>query len=69
MENAKSLTVLITGTNKGLGHDLVKLFLKNHPEAIIYGTSREQPKAAYDRWSLLDEKKQITCKKLDVCSD
>jgi len=41
MENPQTLTILITGTNKGLGFDLVKIFLKNHPEAIIYATSRE----------------------------
>lgn len=41
MESPKRLTVLITGTNKGIGLDLVKIFLKNQPEAIIYATSRE----------------------------
>lgn len=37
-----SLKVLITGTNKGIGHELVKIFLKRNPNAMIYATSREQ---------------------------
>ena len=36
----KSLHVIITGTNKGIGQDLVKIFLKNHQEVIVYATSR-----------------------------
>jgi len=34
------LRVLITGTNKGIGYDLVKIFLKRNPETVIYATSR-----------------------------
>lgn len=33
--------VLITGTNKGIGNDLVKIFLKRHPQVEVYATSRE----------------------------
>jgi len=36
-----NLRILITGTNKGIGNDLVKIFYKNHSNAIIYATSRE----------------------------
>ena len=37
----QKLNVLITGTSKGLGQDIVKIFIKKHPEAIIYATSRD----------------------------
>ena len=47
MDKKKALTVLITGTNKGLGLDLLKLFLKNNPKATIYATSRSDSKIAY----------------------
>ena len=46
----KAFTVLITGTSKGLGFDLTRIFLKKHPEAIIYATSRENPEKAAERW-------------------
>ena len=36
----KNLTVLITGTSKVLGNDLVKLFLNNNPNSTIVATSR-----------------------------
>jgi short-subunit dehydrogenase len=36
----KNFTVLITGTSKGLGYDLVKLFLNNNPNSMIIATSR-----------------------------
>ena len=34
------LKVLITGTNKGIGNELVKQFLRKNPNAQIYATSR-----------------------------
>lgn len=34
------LKVLITGTNKGIGYELVKTFLKYSQNAVIYATSR-----------------------------
>lgn len=39
-----SLNVLITGTSKGLGHDLVKIFAKKHPNSVIFATSRDKIK-------------------------
>jgi len=39
----QALKVLITGTNKGLGNDLVKIFINKNPETIVYATSRELP--------------------------
>jgi NAD(P)-dependent dehydrogenase (short-subunit alcohol dehydrogenase family) len=36
----KPFTVLITGTSKGFGYDLVRIFLKRHPKAVIYATAR-----------------------------
>ena len=38
MKTAKN--ILITGTSKGLGNELVKIFLKKHPEVTIIATSR-----------------------------
>lgn len=35
------LRILITGTNKGIGNELVKQFLMKTPNALIYATSRE----------------------------
>lgn len=32
--------VLITGTNKGIGYELVKIFLQHNPDYNIYATSR-----------------------------
>ena len=46
----KTFTVLITGTSKGLGYDLTRIFLKKQPKAIIYATSRETPDKAAERW-------------------
>ena len=43
---SNSLKVLITGTSKGLGHDLVKIFGKKHPNSIIFATSRDNIKKA-----------------------
>ena len=37
----QGLKVLVTGTSKGLGYDIVKIFLKRHPQATIYATSRD----------------------------
>ena len=37
----QQLTVLITGTSKGIGKDLVRIFLEQNPNAVIYATSRE----------------------------
>ena len=37
----EELNILITGTSKGLGYELVKIFLKKHPQATIYATSRD----------------------------
>lgn len=34
------LKVLVTGTSKGIGFDLAKIFLTNNPNAVIYATSR-----------------------------
>lgn len=34
------LIVVITGTNKGIGYDLVKIFLQLHQDSVIYATSR-----------------------------
>ena len=57
----KCLSVLITGTSKGLGFDLVRIFLKKHPEATIYATSRDGPQKAADRWKDIDTKKAVKC--------
>ena len=35
------LNILITGTSKGLGEDLVKIFIQKNPQAVVYATSRE----------------------------
>jgi NAD(P)-dependent dehydrogenase (short-subunit alcohol dehydrogenase family) len=64
----KSLTVLITGTNKGIGYDLVSIFLKKHPDALIYATSREPPASAQKRWEELDASHCIRCRQLEVAS-
>lgn len=40
------LKVLITGTSKGIGRELVKVFLRCNPQSIIYAASREQPAQA-----------------------
>lgn len=64
----KSLTVLITGTNKGIGYDLVSIFLKRHPDVLIYATSREPPATAQKRWEELDHSHCIRCKQLEVAS-
>lgn len=63
------LTVLITGTNKGIGRDLVKTFLTLCPNSIIYATSRENPQAAYERWKDIDVKGRVICKILDISSN
>lgn len=60
----KSLTVLITGTNKGLGKDLVELFLKHHPQSLVYATSRETPEKAQSKWNHLPN--PPICKQLEV---
>ena len=44
------LIVLITGTNKGIGCDLVKKFHKMSPNTVIIATSREEPNIAVERW-------------------
>lgn len=59
-----SFTILITGTSKGLGKDLVMIFLKKHPEAIIYATSRDSPQAAYNNWKDVDIHHAVRCKQL-----
>jgi short-subunit dehydrogenase involved in D-alanine esterification of teichoic acids len=66
--NMDPLTVLITGTNKGLGCDLVKIFYKLSPKALIIATSRSKPEMAYQRWEALDNDKRIICKQLDLTS-
>lgn len=63
------LKVLITGTNKGIGNELVKIFLKRNPKAIIYATSREQTEEAYQRWQPLDRDRRVQCKYLDIGSE
>jgi len=65
----KPFTVLITGTSKGLGYDLVRIFLKKHPQAIIYATSREIPTKAAERWNQIDKNNAVRCKLLEVRSD
>lgn len=64
-----SLKVLITGTNKGIGNELVKIFLKQNPKAIIYATSREQAEVAKHRWQSLDQDKRVQCRYLDIASE
>jgi NAD(P)-dependent dehydrogenase (short-subunit alcohol dehydrogenase family) len=60
------LRVLITGTNKGIGRDLVRIFLKRNPEAVIYATSRETKEVADARWQQLGGDKRVVSKYLNV---
>jgi NAD(P)-dependent dehydrogenase (short-subunit alcohol dehydrogenase family) len=62
------LKVLITGTNKGIGNELVKAFLKYNPNSVIYATSREKSEIAYERWKSIDTEHRIRCSYLDVSS-
>lgn len=65
----RNLRVLITGTNKGIGNDLVKIFYRNHENATIYATSRESSKVAEQRWQEIDPLNQrIKAKYLDINS-
>jgi NAD(P)-dependent dehydrogenase (short-subunit alcohol dehydrogenase family) len=64
----RSLNVLITGTNKGIGNELVKLFVKRQPNAVIYATSREEPAVAGARWEQTFPNHKIQCKKLEIAS-
>jgi NAD(P)-dependent dehydrogenase (short-subunit alcohol dehydrogenase family) len=61
--------VLITGTNKGIGNDLVKIFLKRHPQAEVYATSREEPADAEVRWKTCEGGERVVCKKLEMASE
>lgn len=60
------LTVLITGTNKGIGRDLVKTFHQKNPDTLIIATSRERPDIAAERWKLMGMNNRIICKILDI---
>ena len=60
----KAFTVLITGTSKGFGFDLVRIFLKNHPTAVIYATSRDTPEQAQLKWTGIDHAKAVKCRQL-----
>jgi short-subunit dehydrogenase involved in D-alanine esterification of teichoic acids len=60
------LTVLITGTNKGIGCDLVRIFHKMNPNSVIIATSREEPKIAAKRWKQMGLNDRIICKQLDM---
>ena len=62
------LKVLITGTNKGIGYDLVKVFLKKQPEATIFATSRDGEEKASLRWKDIDSKNAVQCRELEVGS-
>jgi short-subunit dehydrogenase len=62
------LKILITGTNKGIGNELVKQFLKFNQNSTIYATSREEPEKAYERWRTLDKANQVKCKYLNISS-
>ena len=58
----------MTGTNKGLGHDLVKLFLTHHHDYVIFATSRQPIAQAQDQWKNIDARQQVKCLNLDVRS-
>ena len=60
----KIITILITGSSKGLGYDLVRIFLQKNPQTIIYATSRDGPQKASERWKGLDKKNVIKCREL-----
>ena len=62
----RKLSVLITGTSKGIGFDLVRIFLKKHPEATIYATSRNDSQKEEERWRSIDANNAVKCKKLNI---
>jgi hypothetical protein len=63
----KSLTVLVTGTNRGMGYDLVSIFLKNHPYISIYATSQDLSAETLKPWQM-SPSQVVKCKQLELTS-
>ena len=61
-------TVLITGTSRGLGKELVKVFLEKEPGVKVWATSRQSEEEAKKMWAGHERHQQIRCVTLDVLS-
>lgn len=62
------LKVLITGSNRGIGCELVKAFLRLNPNASVYATSIEKLKVASQQWNAFNQDNRVKCMYLDVTS-
>lgn len=58
--------VLVTGANRGLGRELVKLLAQKHPSLNIYATSRKDPQHFSQELQTHVPSSNISCYKLDI---
>jgi NADP-dependent 3-hydroxy acid dehydrogenase YdfG len=64
----RPLKVFITGSNRGIGFELGKTFLRLNPNASIYATSIEKLEIASKQWKAFDHDNRVKCMYLDVTS-
>ena len=62
------LKVLITGSNRGIGCELVKAFLRLNPNASVYATNIEKLEVASQQWKAFNQDNRVKCMYLDVTS-
>lgn len=62
------LKILITGSNRGIGCELVKAFLRLNPNSSIYATRIEKLVIASQQWKAFNLDNRVKCMYLDVTS-
>lgn len=55
------MNILITGTNRGLGHELINIIAGKHPNANVYATLRNNAEAAQLEWKMKYPQFNIRC--------
>jgi short-subunit dehydrogenase len=58
--------IFITGTNRGLGRELVKLLASKHPELELHISSRKEPQQLKQEWEAELPKSKIQCYQIDL---
>ncbi len=60
------MRILITGTNRGLGKELVNILLEKHKDFDLYLTARSHVDEMQQYFNANYPHNKITCKKLDI---